>query len=192
MSASRVRTIFIKPGELVIVEDEALITTVLGSCVSLVLHHAETGMAGLCHAVLPQSKGTEAGYHFVDQAFNHLLRQFFVSGKKTTEIKAELYGGADMFTGGHSEIGVGRKNIAAALNILRDHNLKPTIINTGGLQGRKLVFYTGNGRVQMNLLPRQPKSLTARVNRVFPKVQRPLSTSSPHQHPEGRRSRSST
>ncbi len=189
---SRIRTIFVKPGELVIIEGEALITTVLGSCVSLVLHNARTGMAGLCHAVLPQSDTTNSGYHFVDQAFGHLLDHFIAAGISRPEIRTHLYGGADMFMEGRSQIGVGEKNIAAAQDVLRRYNLKPVASNTGGLQGRKLIFHTESGQVQMNLLPRQPKPPAVKINREFPRVRRPLSTSSPHQHPEGLRSRSNT
>lgn len=181
---SRIRTIFIKPGELVLVEEETLITTVLGSCVALVLHNARTGMAGLSHAMLPQSNTAKDGYHFVDRAFHHLLDQFIAAGISPDEIKTQLFGGADMFKEGQSQPGVGRKNIAAAHSILKHYNLKPAICNTGGLQSRKLIFYTESGLVQMNLLARQTEATTRKISREFPRVRQPLSTSSLHRHPE--------
>lgn len=152
---SRVQTFFIKPGELLIIKEEALITTVLGSCVSLILHNARTGLAGFCHAVFPKACPTENGYRFVDQAFCHLLNQFANAGISQVETSAHLYGGADMFMKGQSSIGVGRKNIAMAHDILRNHNLKPTVCNTGGLRGRKLMFHTNSGQVKMDFLNRR-------------------------------------
>ncbi|MCF6177944.1 MAG: chemotaxis protein CheD [Geopsychrobacter sp.] len=152
---SHVQTFFIKPGELLIIEEEALITTVLGSCVSLILYNARTGLAGFCHAVFPKACPTESGYRFVDQAFCHLLNQFVRAGISRAETSVQLYGGADMFMKGQSAIGVGRKNIAMAHDILRNYNLRPVVCNTGGLRGRKLMFHTNSGRVKMDFLNRR-------------------------------------
>ena len=68
-----------------------------------------------------------------------------------------------MFTGGQSRFGVGRKNIAMAQDILKSHNLRPIVCDTGGLQGRKLTFHTGSGRVKMDLLTRQGNQSLPRV-----------------------------
>ena len=60
--------VYLKPGELYIAWEPTVITTLLGSCVSVVFYLAEPKVTAACHAMLPFQgyKHDQAPFRFVD------------------------------------------------------------------------------------------------------------------------------
>lgn len=147
-------TIYLLPGELSIVERPTVISTVLGSCVSVTLFHRRQGFGAMCHAMLPFARGPQ-DFKFVDSSISHMLATFDRRGIPRCELEVKLFGGADMFEtsdpGGHS-LSVGRQNIAAATQILAAEGLQLLASQVGGRQGRKLHFRAHTGEVLLKRL----------------------------------------
>jgi len=141
--------IYLNPGELVVAEEPAQVTTVLGSCVSVTLFSPRLRVGAICHAVLPNGK-TNQPSRFVDQSVRYMLNYFRKQKIGPDEIVAKLFGGADMFTQIDprcKDQSVGAQNIRAALDSLRESGLELSALDVGGQQGRKLIFYSHTGEI---------------------------------------------
>ena len=88
--------IFLKPGELYLGEQPTVVTTILGSCVSLIFFHQPRQLGAICHALLPTDAHQENSFRFVDRAFFWMLEQFQARGITTSQIQVKLFGGADV------------------------------------------------------------------------------------------------
>ncbi len=147
-------SIYLLPGQLSIVERPTVISTVLGSCVSVTLFHCRQGFGAMCHAMLPFNRG-EQDFKFVDSSIHHMLASFDRRGIPRRELEVKLFGGADMFEPSQaagSSLTVGRQNIAAATQILAAEGLQLLASEVGGRQGRKLHFQAYTGEVLLKRL----------------------------------------
>lgn len=149
-------SIYLKPGELAVAERPALVSTVLGSCVAVTLFSPRLGVGAICHAMLPLAAGRD-GFKYVDSSLLHMLAQFDRLRVTKRELVVKLFGGADMFEPAKESGGstVGRQNIQAARVLIRQEGLAVQAEDTGGRQGRKLLFYTHTGEVLLKRLSRQ-------------------------------------
>jgi chemotaxis protein CheD len=142
--------IFLRPGELHITEKPTVVSTILGSCVSLTMFHGRTGTGGICHAILPKNP-TDSGYdpfRYVDSVVSSMLKMFSAAGINRKEIEVKLFGGADVIAH-NTQNTIGLKNITEALAVIARENLKLIVSDVGGDAGRKLFFYTHTGEVFM-------------------------------------------
>lgn len=142
--------IFMKPGELYVLETPAVISTILGSCVAVTIFNRRLKVGGICHALLPMcpaNNGHER-FRYVDSAVAYMLRKFGQIGVRRDEMEVKLLGGADVLdrTNG-SAISVGQKNVESALEIMRNEDIRLAVSDVGGKLGRKVHFYTDTGRV---------------------------------------------
>jgi chemotaxis protein CheD len=141
------------PGKLLITEQPMLISTILGSCISLCLHSKKSRIGAICHGMLPrQTKPPLAGHFpYVDTAVTHMLETMITGfGLAPTEITVKLFGGASVLQthmNGADGLAIGRRNIAAALEALARFGLTPGVQKTGGTEGYKIFFNTGTGEV---------------------------------------------
>ena len=149
--------VHLKPGELVICRDARIVTTVLGSCVTLTMFNPRLGLAAICHAMLPEPHHPDALYddhpdryryaRFVIPAMADAFRR---AGIRTDEIDAKLFGGANIMRSvdaAHSPPGVGQANIRMARLLLEREGLRLKASNVGGHGGRKIIFNTSTGGV---------------------------------------------
>lgn len=141
--------IYLRPGELVIAEEPTIITTVLGSCISVVLFSPRLQIGAICHATMPSGK-EENPSKYADQAVLYLVDEFQRRGIKRQETVVKLFGGADMFTlqdAASKEKSVGALNVSVALKTLSQVGYDPRVTDVGGELGRKLVFRSHTGEV---------------------------------------------
>ncbi len=141
--------IYLKPGELVITGELVMVTTVLGSCVSVTMFHPRTGAAAICHGMLPNG-GKSDSFKYIDSSLRYMVGYFDSLKITRKEIQVKLFGGADMFNSvqsGVRNLTVGWQNISAATRCLDEYGLVPKVSDVGGCKGRKLVFKTDTGAV---------------------------------------------
>jgi len=158
--------VFLKPGELHIASKPELVVTVLGSCLSVTMFNRRQGLSGICHCLLPHcgkrtqcgstcSDGCEDGFKYVDDAIRQMVAIFDQHNIPRKEIEVKCFGGADMFTRKSTKSGlvsVGRQNIAMAETTLFHEGLELAAKDVGGIQGRKILFYTHTGEVLLKRL----------------------------------------
>jgi chemotaxis protein CheD len=149
--------IFLGPGGLYISEKPAVVSTILGSCISVTIYNKRLKIGGICHALLPKNKTPSGGetFRYVDSAISYMLQKFETMGIKKDEMEVKLLGGADVFDhmDGHTK-SVGQQNRETALEILKNERLTLSVSDVGGNLGRKIHFYTHTGRVLLKRIKR--------------------------------------
>ncbi|HPS58537.1 MAG TPA: chemotaxis protein CheD [Spirochaetota bacterium] len=158
------RYYFLHPGQLIITKDYVPIVTILGSCVAVTIHSPDTGLSGIFHAMLPEhriKKQVIAGHppvspdaEYVDFAFYYLKHRFSESGISLRNTTLMLFGGSDVLktVNAPKMETVGRQNILMAKKIFESEMIKPVCEDTGGTNGRKIVFLPHEGKAYVHYL----------------------------------------
>ena len=156
--------VHLKAGEMHCADRPTLVVTVLGSCLSVILYNRRLGIGGICHGLLPSCSRQKTcngdcteKFRYVDCAIRQMVKIFDRSGVKRSEIEVKCFGGADMFSRPIEKPGilsVGRQNSEAADEVMKREGLTLITRDVGGLQGRKILFYTHTGEVLLKRLAR--------------------------------------
>jgi chemotaxis protein CheD len=154
----------LRPGELFVAREPTIITTLLGSCISVCLFNAKARMGAMCHGVLPflkrSSQKDSDCFHFVDSSVAYMVNVLAAQQKtENSQLEAKLFGGANVIaiTGGspgNINGTVGAQNIEAARAALRNHGVPIAVQRVGGERGCKLFFYSHTGEVFLRSLSR--------------------------------------
>jgi chemotaxis protein CheD len=131
----------------------ALIRTLLGSCVAVVLHDRRGKVGGMNHIVLPDSRGSrENPGKYADTAIPGLIADLerLAGNRLGGRLTAKIFGGASMFAG-DSRIDIGRMNHEATERILDDLGITVLARDLGGEAGRRLTFHTLTGIVTVKI-----------------------------------------
>lgn len=145
--------VYLKPGEFHFATSPTVVTTVLGSCVSVTMFDRFSGAASICHALLPEGPSVDA-FRYVDSSIIHMLEMFASHGVNRQRLEVKVFGGADMLCASGSRVGVGRRNVEIANQVLAASGLAVSMHDVGGTQGRKLFFVTHTGDVFLKRLQR--------------------------------------
>lgn len=148
MSEAHQRTeVFLKPGEWYFGGKEALIKTLLGSCVSITFWHPRLKVGGMCHYLLSQRKNAESTETFsgryADEALLLLVREILRTGRSVREFHVKLIGGASVLSSLEREMNVADvpgENIAMARRLSKQLNLNVQAEDFGGSGARLVLF----------------------------------------------------
>ncbi len=152
-----VEKIFLKPGEICFSERPSIISTVLGSCISVTMFCPQRHIGAICHAVLPEEGSAGEAFRYVDSSILAMLKGFDRYGIPRSAIEVKLFGGADMLKGNSAngkDGSVGRKNIEIAMQVVERERLRLVASDLGGGHGRKIFFNTRTGEVLLKRLRR--------------------------------------
>lgn len=133
------------------VKDKGILTTLgLGSCVGIALYDPIAKVAGLAHAMLPDSKEIKGNSNiakFVDLSIVKLTRDMIALGSKQNRIVAKLAGGAQMFafSSNQENMRIGDRNVQSAEYILRRLGIKIISKDVGKNFGRTVELSAENG-----------------------------------------------
>lgn len=154
--------VYLKPAELFVSQKPAVVTTILGSCVSLTLFHQRMGRAAICHALLPDCKNkpdckscSAEKYKYVSCVIPEMIENVGRHFADAGEIEFKLFGGADIITHPIKKSvnqSVGSQNIKSALKMIQGQGLHLKISDVGGFTGRKIYFNTHTGQVLLKRL----------------------------------------
>jgi chemotaxis protein CheD len=139
---------YLLPGQLHVSQHPCQIRTILGSCVAICLWDSR-GVGGMNHFLLPaSSEGRPASARFADVATRTLLEELHALGCRPPHLQAKIFGGSSMFQKqDHHAISLGAKNVAAALDLMKNAGIPVSVQETGGTRGRKIIFNTDDGIV---------------------------------------------
>lgn len=135
-------SVYLHPGQIYTARHAALVSTVLGSCVSVCLWDPIARVGGMNHYLLPNGKGPRYG----NEALAQLLEDMTSKGAFVARVVAKVFGGACVIAGfSGSRKAIGTQNTEAAKQFLAAHSIPVRAEQTGGSRGRKLLFHTGSG-----------------------------------------------
>lgn len=138
--------------QILIARETGLLKTLLGSCIGLTLFDDRRRIGGMAHILLPHSSGSDApAGKFADTAIPELIRLLEAAGSKSRHLTAKLAGGANMFLSSAPRC-IGEQNLAAVLELLKQHLIPVMAIHCGGNQGRRMTLDVANGDVLVEIV----------------------------------------
>lgn len=151
-------SVYLKPGEIHEADGEAVVNTVLGSCVSITMYIRRLRFGIICHCMLPSSCDSltqkDDCMKYVDCALLYMHGRMTSLGILKKEIEVKLFGGSDMFSAMSGGNTVGTKNVNAAVDLLKRLNYPVIAQDTGGQFTRKLYFSLDTGTVYLRKISR--------------------------------------
>ena len=161
----RKHTVF--PGQFVITNTPTLISTVLGSCVSVCLWDKVTKVGAMNHYLLPGTEEDELGNSNRGITSIPLLVKSMTNRKiQLKNVEAKVFGGCNSLYIDNDVFKVGERNTEIALQLLNDFNIRVVAQHVGGCYGRKIVFNTDTGKVRMRLLIKKT-DINEEINKGF-------------------------
>ena len=140
---------FLYPGAIYVSPEPTLVTTILGSCVAICLYDPVLQIGGMNHYMLPLWNGQGlASPRYGNIAIEKLIANLEALGSQKENMKAKVFGGAEIIASSNNQFMIGERNILIAKELLREENIPIISSSTGGKLGRKLLFNTETGEVR--------------------------------------------
>lgn len=166
LSHTEQTVIRVDPGEFYISDDQELIYTRLGSCVSACIWDPFIGVGGLNHFLLPDKRSkdewqqlTSYSCRYGNWAMETLINGILNRGGHKNRLKAKVFGGAKMYSS--VNVKVGESNIEFVRHYLAMEGIDIVGEDLGGELPRKVLFYPQTGKVLMKALP---QAIAAKVS----------------------------
>lgn len=146
--------VYLHPGDVYASARPAVVTTILGSCVSVCLSERGTGIGGVNHFLLAQQRAGESpSPRYGSAAIEILVNRVVALGASRQKLSAMIFGGANVlhaFQEGVRHIGLANVEIARLL--LAQQRIPICAEDVGGTRGRRLVFCAQDGNVSVRRL----------------------------------------
>ena len=140
-------------GEYQIAVRPSVLSSVLGSCISVCLYDTVTKIGGMTHILLPNSlesrSRTFKSGKYADTAISAALTNMMKVGASKSNIVAKFVGGR--ITVDQEELSVGIKKAYAARRTLKSEGIRILAEDIGGKRGRYVEFYTDSGTVEVKM-----------------------------------------
>ncbi|MEL6517325.1 MAG: chemotaxis protein CheD [Pseudomonadota bacterium] len=124
-----------------------VITTILGSCVSVCLWDQVRHIGGMNHILLPDSQGAMLGAGA--SAMETLINAMMKAGAAKLDCRAKVFGGAAIIDGLSD---IGSRNAAFAMGYLKTEGIEVVAHSTGGRSARQIRFWPSTGQAQQRLV----------------------------------------
>lgn len=158
---------FLLPGEIAYATERTIISTLLGSCVSVCLYDRTRQFGGLNHYMLPAqgeggarlSKGKYGVY-----AIPKLFEMAEKAGSRRTDLVASVFGGGHVsgHLGSVADTGlynIPDRNTVTAETILKEMGVKVVKRDTGGTSARKIHMDTQTGLIEHSQIQKSESNL---------------------------------
>lgn len=141
------KIIIILPGEHFISNEDIILQTLLGSCISVCMYSDHDDLIGMNHFMLPgiinpkqfhQSDYGRYGMYAMDK----LIGEFIQRGIKKEKLKAKVFGGANILNFGKGSETISSYNIKFIINYLDRENIPIISSHLGGNRSRKILFFS--------------------------------------------------
>ncbi len=144
------KRIFVEPGECFVTNENIVLSTLLGSCVSVCIYDAVNSIIGMNHFLLTGKKHSKEGafcnkkagkYGF--DAMKLLIDDMHKKGAKRKNMKAKAFGGGNVIRVSEKNQGlltVGDANCIFVRKFMKKYNIELVAEDLGGDEGRVIYF----------------------------------------------------
>ncbi|MDR1920286.1 MAG: response regulator [Candidatus Adiutrix sp.] len=146
-----VNRVFLLPGEYMVSKQPHVISTLLGSCVSVCLYHPSRHFGGMNHYMLTKGPTGERSGKYGDYAINVLLQFMERACGSLAGVQGMIFGGANVVGNIGSGAQVGERNIALAREMLKKCGINVIREEVGGTKGLKLHYQNWDNK--MTIIP---------------------------------------
>ncbi len=144
----------ILPGEYYVSVTNELITTVLGSCISVCIRDAKNGIGGMNHFMLPKDNNvsdsivSEAA-RYGNFAMEHLINDILHYGGERKNLEFKVFGGGKVLD---MKMDIGKKNIEFVFEYLKLERFSILSEDVGDVYPRKVNFFPLSGVAKVKKL----------------------------------------
>ncbi len=148
----------IYPGEYHASRDPCVISTVLGSCVSVALFDAEDGVGGMNHFMLPGKLGGDKIFISNEGKYGMFAMELLINamikiGARKKALVAKVFGGGKVLKSLQGASGsVADSNVTFAMEYLSEEGIPVRSSDVGGMLGRRIFFFTEDAKVLLKRL----------------------------------------
>jgi len=140
---------FLYPGAIFASNEPYFITTILGSCVAVCLYDPVLKIGGMNHFMLPLWNGQGlASPRYGNIAIKKIIDKMEALGSSKANIKAKIFGGAEIIATNINQFMIGDRNIHIAKDILKEEEIPVVGSSLAGKLGRKIIFDTYTGQIR--------------------------------------------
>lgn len=146
----------ILPGEYYVTNENEIIGTILGSCVSVCLRDTKLGIGGMNHFLLPSNSAAKehrGKYSVIDKAarygvdaMEHLINDVLKYGGKKNNFEFKICGGGKIMK---NLTDIGQKNISFIKNYMEIENYAIDTEDLGGIYPRKIRYFPQTGKLMI-------------------------------------------
>lgn len=146
----------ILPGELYVSTHGEMISTVLGSCISVCIRDMKKGIGGMNHFMLPQNNEfstdnwgnnpVTSASRYGNWAMEFLINAILKRGGEKKNFEVKVFGGGQMMA---NMTDIGQKNILFVYQYLAEEHLKIKASDVGDIYARKVLFFPDTGSVKV-------------------------------------------
>lgn len=144
--------VYLTPGALYVAAAPCVISTLVGSCVSVTMWSPRLKVGGMNHYLLPRQARGEKSPRYGETALAMLLARMEILGCRAPEVETRIFGGAAVLATVSPGIPLGEQNVVAARQFARAHSLHVVDEQSGGKVARRLVLDVETGGVDVRTL----------------------------------------
>lgn len=141
----------ISPGGFYITNDDEVISTVLGSCISVCFRDTVNGIAAMNHFMVPggpdyMKNNQDELFRFGKYSMEHMLHELYALGATKNLLELKVFGGGAIISNAGD---VGKLNIDFIKDYFKRNQLIISGEDLGGDLPRKVNFFTKTGKVYL-------------------------------------------
>lgn len=152
-------TVKVLPGEYYVSDQEEMVSTVLGSCVSACIHDIRRGIGGMNHFMLPEPVGERDSWsstvgraaRYGSDAMEQLINAILKAGGQRSDMRVKIFGGGRVLA---QMSDVGKRNIEFAQRYIATEKLTVVASDLGDVYPRQVQFFPQSGRARVRQLRR--------------------------------------
>lgn len=143
-------SVYISQGQHAVGRDEDMvISTILGSCISICLFDPVARVGGMNHLLLPDAVQSQGGLSAGALDMDLLINKMMPLGAERPRLRAKLFGGSSMLNG---RTDIGARNAEFGRSYLRNEGIPCDASDLGGTKARRLKYWPGTGIAKMMLV----------------------------------------
>lgn len=147
-------SLYITQGEIAVGRDhELIISTILGSCISICLWDPVAEVGGMNHLLLPDAQSDRADTSSGAVAMDQLINEMMHLGAERPRLRAKLFGGSSMLSG---RTDIGARNAEFGRTYLRNESIPCDAESLGGTQARRLRYWPKTNTAKMRFVEEAP------------------------------------
>lgn len=149
-----IREVYLRPGDFCFGEGKLRISTLLGSCVSIILWHPLLAHGGMCHYMLPSRNRPRGDLvpdgKYGDEAMELFMLEIRKRHAAPAQYQVNVYGGGSMFDDpSPNKADIGKQNTEMAYTLLDRYGFAIAYDHIGSSGHRKIAFDVWSGEVRL-------------------------------------------
>jgi chemotaxis protein CheD len=139
------------PGEYFVSNENLIIMTVLGSCISACIWDGKVRAGGMNHFMLPDGDSVDGFGRYGSYAMELLINEMLKKGARRESMQAKIFGGAQVMAG-FTTMNVGERNTKFVLDYLSTERIPVVSQDVLDIHPRKVCFFPTTGKALVKRL----------------------------------------